>query len=286
MKMKKILALALAALMALALAACGGSAEQTAEPSDSAATTPAVTTSSAASAEDPADSVSAGTYMYYEDKGDFGVIPWTVVLNEDGTATITEANSHIGDQIHDCAQWTDNGDGTFTTGAWDTTGGPMSEFFAEDGSATWEIAEDGICQPVNGTPSADPALAELNDTSDLDAGGPPENGPVDQLTPTAGTYMYYEDKGDFGVIPWTIVLNEDGTATVTEANEHIGDQIHNCAQWTDNGDGTFTTGAWDTTGGPMSEFFAEDGSATWEIPEEGICQPVNGTASVDPSLAG
>ncbi len=288
--MKKLFALLLALALVAALTGCGGSSA----PADEAAEADAPETAEAAGpteesepepTEEPEATVEAGTYMYYEDKGDFGVIPWTIVLNEDGTATVTEANSFIGDQVHNCESWSDNYDGTFTTGAWDEVGGPMSEFFAEDGSATWEIPEDGICQPVGGTPSADASLVEAaasSDLADLTGDGPPEDGPEGEEAPesdsegavTAGVYTYEEDKGDFGVIPWTIALNEDGTATVTEANSFIGDQVHNCESWSDNGDGTFTTGAWDEVGGPMSEFFAEDGSATWTVTGEWLCEPV------------
>lgn len=90
----------------------------------------------------------------------------------------------------------------------------------------------------------------------------------------AGTYVYNEDKGNMGVTPWTVELKEDGTCTITEKNEHVGDQVHTCT-WTDNGDETFTTGAWDGgADGPKSDFFGEDGSATWRTAGPDLCEPV------------
>lgn len=258
-KMKKILALILALTMVFALAACGQAETSSTEAPET--TEPAAPETSEAPAADY--SKLAGTYHYYEDKGDMGVMPWTIELGADGSCVLTEHNSFIGDQVKVCAGWTDNGDGTFTSGAWESTDGPKPDFIAEDGAITWEIVGDGICQPVNGTPSADPSLAS---------------------TGIAGTYNYYEDKGDMGIMAWTIELNQDGTCVVTEHNTFIGDQVKVCDGWKDNGDGSFTTGAWESTDGPKPDFIEEDGSCTWTIVEDGICQPVNGPASVDPSL--
>lgn len=285
--MKKILAILLALAMVLALAACGSAAQAPAQqPAAEEPAAPATEAPVEAPEEPtPAASVPAGTYMYYEDKGDMGATPWTLELREDGSCTITEANMHIGDQIHDC-EWTDNGDGSFVTGAWvGGANGPKSDFFAEDGSCTWTLGEDGLVNPVDGIPSLTKeayeqiAAAASSDKPDgppangpEGESGPPANGPVGPIA--AGTYTYEEDKGDMGVIPWTVEIREDGTCTITEKNDHIGDQIHECT-WTDNGDGTFTTGAWEGgANGPKSDFFAEDGSCTWRTTGPDTCEPV------------
>ena len=284
--MKKFLALLLALCMTLALAACGSAGNNSpASPSDS-VTEPSTEPSNEPTPEASAASVPAGTYVYNEDKGNMGVTPWSVELKEDGTCSITEKNEHIGDQVHTCT-WTDNGDGTFTTGAWDGgADGPKSDFFADDGSADWEMVDEDTCQPVDGTPSLEGEALEaaLAAGSSMDSpDGPPDNGPETGDQPpadgsdgpvSAGTYTYEEDKGDMGVTPWIVELKEDGTCTITEKNEHIGDQVHTCA-WTDNGDGTFTTGAWDGgADGPKSDFFGEDGSATWRTAGPDLCEPV------------
>ena len=266
--MKKILALALALAMVFTLAACGNDpapSDSVDEPTTDEVVSTPETPETPDEPEEPAVDYSklAGTYNYYEDKGSMGVMPWTIELGADGSCTVTEHNSHIGDQVKVCDGWVDNGDGTFTTGAWESVDGPAPDFIDEVGRITWEIAGEGICQPVNGAPSADPSLANES---------------------IAGTYKYYEDKGSMGVMPWTIELGKDGSCTVTEHNSHIGDQVHVAAEWKDNGNGTFFTGAWDSTDGPAPDFIAEDGSVTWEIVGDGICQPVNGTPSADPSL--
>lgn len=282
--MKKFLALLLALCMVLALAACGPAADDASSPSPDPVTSPESTVDP--TPEAPTASVPAGTYVYNEDKGNMGVTPWTVELKEDGTCTITEKNEHVGDQVHTCT-WTDNGDETFSTGAWDGgADGPKSDFFADDGSADWEMVDEDTCQPVDGTPSLEGAALEaaLASGSNMDSpDAPPANGPETGDQPpaddpdgavSAGTYSYEEDKGEMGIVPWVVELKEDGTCTITEKNEHIGDQVHTCT-WTDNGDGTFTTGAWDGgADGPKSDFFGEDGSATWRTVGSDRCEPV------------
>lgn len=278
--MKKFLALLLALCMMLALTACG-TADNTSSPSPDPVTTTEPTPEP--SPESPAASVPAGTYVYNEDKGAMGVTPWSIELREDGTCSITEKNEHVGDQVHTCT-WTDNGDKTFTTGAWDGgADGPKSDFFSDDGSADWEMVDEDTCQPVDGTPSLEGEALEaaLAAGSSMDSpDGPPDNGsetgnqPSTNDSVSAGTYTYEEDKGEMGITPWTLELKEDGTCSITEKNEHIGDQVHTCT-WTDNGDGTFTTGAWDGgADGPKSDFFGEDGSATWRTAGSGLCEPV------------
>ncbi len=278
--MKKILALILALAMIFTLAACGSepasSANNASSTPDEVESTPEETPEEPEeSPEEPEetpeepeatpDYSKAGTYKYYEDKGDMGIMVWDIELGADGSAKLIEHNSFIGDQVKVCAGWVDNGDGTITTGAWESTDGPKPDFIEEDGSCTWEVLEGGILQPVNGPASVDPSLVE----------------PTESI---AGVYKYYEDKGDMGIMVWDIELNADGTCTLTEHNTIIGDQVKVCDGWKDNGDGTFFTGAWESTDGPKPDFIEEDGSCTWEIVGDGICQPVNGTPSVDPSL--
>lgn len=156
--MKKIIALLLIAAMLFTLTACG---------SEPASSSPALepgsdqTTSTPETPEDSEQDYSqlAGTYKYYEDKGSMGIMPWTIELGEDGSCVLTEHNSYIGDQVKVCDGWTDNGDGTFTSGAWESVDGPAPDFIDEVGRITWEIVGDGICQPVNGPASVDPELA-------------------------------------------------------------------------------------------------------------------------------
>lgn len=152
--MKKILALVLAFTFVLTLAACGQAEPQSPDVSE----TTVAPESTEATTETA--SVLAGTYKYYEDKGTMGVMPWTIEIGEDGSCVLTEHNSYIGDQVKVCDGWVDNGDGTFTSGAWESTDGPKPDFIDEVGRITWQVVGDGICQPVNGPASADPSLVE------------------------------------------------------------------------------------------------------------------------------
>ena len=154
--MKKTLALLLALAVLFAFAACNQSAP--AEPEEVAEEPVEEVVEEAAEPEEPAaEPIPAGEYHYYEDKGDFGINPWIVTLNEDGTAVVAEENPFLGLKEH-ATDWTDNGDGTFSTGAWEDPDGPKSDFFGEDGSADWELVEvngETLCQPLNGPATAD-----------------------------------------------------------------------------------------------------------------------------------
>ena len=77
----------------------------------------------------------------------FGEIPWVVTLNEDGTAVVAQPeNESMGNPTW-TAVWTDNGDGTFTTGECEGTG-PQIATFWKDNAITWIDNGDGTVTPV------------------------------------------------------------------------------------------------------------------------------------------
>lgn len=154
--MKRLLALTLALCLLISLCACGGETAPAATPVPAESEAPVEETVQ----PEAEPSVAAGTYKYYEDKGSMGIMPWTIELGEDGSCVLTEHNSYIGDQIKPCDGWVDNGDGTFTSGAWESTDGPKPDFIDEVGRITWQLVSEGICQPINGPASVDPETAE------------------------------------------------------------------------------------------------------------------------------
>lgn len=193
---------------------------------------------------------SAGSYTYSEDRGDF-TVEWTVILNDDGTFALEEVHGLSGNlTTHTGKSWTDNGDGTFTTGAWDADEN-KSEFFEADGTCTWVLGESGTCTPAS-------------------AGGA-EGGESAGIA--AGKYTYIESKGP-GDFQWDVLLMGNGNCRIDETNPSGEVTEHVASGWTDNGDGTVTTGEWEDSSGNKSDFFKPNGEATWKINADGTCEPV------------
>lgn len=234
--MKKLFALILALSLILSLAACGGTAAQPTEAPTEAPTEPAA----------PAAPL---MYSYSEDRGDFA-IQWSITLYGNGYYVMSEMHGLSGNEtMHTGTTWTDNGDGTITTGPWDDSSVDKSEFFKPNGECTWTVNGDGTVTPVS-------------EGSSEDEGG---------VKP--GKYTYSENRGDF-TIEWTIQLNGNGSFVLTEVHGLSGNVTeHTGAAWTDNGNGTVTTGEWDNHDVDKSEFFKPTGECTWIINEDGTCEP-------------
>lgn len=205
--------------------------------------------------------VNAGEYTYMETTP-FGEIQWTVTLNEDGTAVVAQPDNESMGNPAWTAIWTDNGDGTFTTSECDGTG-PQIATFWEGNSIVWQLLNDNCTVPVK----AD------DYSSHVDAHGIPAGEAVTSGNPiAAGEYTYMEET-PFGEIPWVVTLNEDGTAIVAQPeNESMGNPTWT-AIWTDNGDGTFTTGECEGTG-PQIATFWKDNAITWIDNGDGTVTPV------------
>lgn len=212
--MKKIISLLLIAAMLFTLVGCGSEADvPSPEPEQTAGDT-AETQETPAAAEETDYSKLADTYKYYEDKGSMGIMPWTIELGEDGSCVLTEHNSFIGDQVKVCDGWVDNGDGSFTSGAWESTDGPAPDFIDEVGRITWEIVGDGICQPVNGPACVDPAEAEaaIAEATEAEAEAEAEEIPAPQyvavpaeIDPDAYYVVMASDRHDEGELMTNIL---------------------------------------------------------------------------------
>lgn len=183
--MKKLLAVIAALGLLCSLAACNNAPASSAGPT--ADPTPAV------------DQGIAGTYHFeYVDKyGD--ATRFSVLLRSDGTFTIMTSLGALGDNLCSGTEWTDNGDGTFTTGATDNV--LELDFVAADGTVTWTILDDdGTVVPVG---YVEPTEFEEKPVED--------DGGV-----ASGVYTYKENNG-FMDIEWTLLLRADG---VYELNEN------------------------------------------------------------------
>ena len=215
-------------------------------------------------AEAPAVSgaaVTAGEYTYMEETP-FGEIAWVVTLNEDGTAVIAQPDNESMGNPTWTAVWNDNGDGTYTTSECDGTGPQIASFW-ENNSIVWQLLNDNCTVPVK----ADDYSAHV------DAHGIPAGEAVASGNPIAAGEYTFNEETPFGEIPWVVTLNEDGTAIVAQPeNESMGNPTWT-AVWTDNGDGTFTTGECEGTGPQIASFW-KDNAITWTDNGDGTVTPV------------
>ena len=215
-------------------------------------------------AEAPAVSgaaVTAGEYTYMEETP-FGEIAWVVTLNEDGTAVIAQPDNESMGNPTWTAVWNDNGDGTYTTSECDGTGPQIASFW-ENNSIVWQLLNDNCTVPVK----ADDYSAHV------DAHGIPAGEAVASGNPIAAGEYTFNEETPFGEIPWVVTLNEDGTAIVAQPeNESMGNPTWT-AVWTDNGDGTFTTGECEGTGPQIASFW-KNNAITWTDNGDGTVTPV------------
>lgn len=107
--------------------------------------------------------IGAGTYTC-DELTPFGfTVYWTVTLSGDGTYEILEENSAMGDSTYTGAEWTDNGDGTFTTGPMDGSARPMAGWFDADGTGHWGHLGGGVVVGLeDGSSSAGLASGEAS----------------------------------------------------------------------------------------------------------------------------
>ena len=231
--MKKTIAMLLALVMLFAMAACGKTADDNAEKSDS-----------------PAENGPA-VYTYEEDRGDFKVT-WELTMYPNGVFYLNEAHGLSGEVTeHSGSTWRENDNGTISTGAWANADVDKSEFFQPNGECTWKLNDDGTCEPVSEGGGSGAATGGIS----------------------AGKYTYIESKGP-GDFQWDVLLMGNGNCRIDETNPSGEVTEHTASGWTDNGDGTVTTGEWENHDVNKSDFFKPNGEATWKINADGTCEPV------------
>lgn len=196
----RYLAFILSLCMIFSLCACGS------EPASS-AQQPA-STPEAAPEETPeaVDEGIAGTYHfeYVDEYGDTS--RFSIKLRADGTFTVMTSVGPLGDNICSGSRWTDNGDGTFTTGASDNV--LELDFIAEDGTIVWTILDnEGNVSPVGYTEPTEFKEKPVEE---------------EEAVVIGGVYTYLES----GLAPfdtlWSLYLYEDGSYVLVEENERAG----------------------------------------------------------------
>lgn len=227
---KKLIALLLgAALMLLMLAGCGQASDPTDSTQDSGGDTDDLISEfldnqeqdaedSAALEYDPNGSVVPGTYVYddYKADMDFSIV-WTLVLNDDGSYTLSEDNPFIG--VADYAGQTSESEGNrLTCGAMDpdkaTTEG---DWAYPTGFSVLVNVDDMTFQPEN---ISDEVFGR-DEEMDVEGGEPQEGENSNAVSD--GTYVYddYKQEVDAHII-WTLTVNEDGSFTLSEDNPFGG----------------------------------------------------------------
>lgn len=147
---------------------------------------------------------------------------WTITLNDDGTYSIFEENSAMGNSTYTGSEWTDNGDGTLTTGAMDGDARPMAGWFDADGVGTWGNLGGGMLVGIEGESAS--ASGEASGEAAAADGG----------------YLYEFD-GLGGKETMQIVLRDDGVCHMDlPGNTMILDEYEGA--WTREGDTVTITG--------------------------------------------
>jgi hypothetical protein len=221
--MKKMVGLTGAFCLALSMTACGGTT----------ATEEADVATEAAVSEESGTSVETGTYHfdYTDDYGD--VTSFTVTLSDGGAFSMVTMGA-MGNGVYNGTEWTDNGDGSFTTGAVD--GELDVNFIGADGSVRWIVDGSNITPDGYSVP-----------TSFLEK----------EAEESGNVYIYGQVNDHGSTVPWALVLIDDTNAMILMDNSFTG--VHDFyGEYVDNGDGTISMGelSWEEGGDePMGDWF-------------------------------
>ena len=262
----KISSVLVAACMVLSFAACGNSsqpAQTTAAPETEAQTEAATeaVTEAATEAETEAG-IPAGTYTFnyvdvYGDETKF-----TVTTKETGKVFVMYEGA-LGSKTLNADNWTDNGDGTFTT---DKLNGDLDlEFVAADGTITW------ILDGENVTPSGYTEPTEFIEK---------ENKAPMSAAEAVGVYSFGFVNAYGATVPYIINIKADKTADITMVSAWVGNQTYHAGNWEYVADSkvAFSEMTWDgeepRTDGNGAVWFAEGTyESTWVLDGDGGCEP-------------
>ncbi|MGN1148212.1 MAG: alpha/beta hydrolase fold domain-containing protein [Lachnospiraceae bacterium] len=170
---RKIISVLMVAAMALSL--LSGCGDKTPEAGEETVDVPETEAASDISAV-------AGTYSFEESAmGGAFTVPWTLVLKEDGTYTLTEENPFMGVLEHK-GTYTYDGE-IVTTGPFEEGDSAQAEFLNEDFSCEWTVdMENSTCVPLNMGEASEGGMPE----GGIPGGGIPEGGIPNGEIPNGG----------------------------------------------------------------------------------------------------
>ena len=265
--MKKILAMILTVTMLAALlAGCGNTGSQTPETTP----TPAPTAAPAPTPEPkPENKIEAGTYAfsYVDVYGD--ETAFTVNLRDTGKVYLMYEGA-LGKATLNGDEWTDNGDGTFTTGALSDV--IDVDWFGADGKVTWTVDGETV------TPAGYTAPTEFLAKPYVD----PTNG-----AEAVGVYTFGFVNNYGATVPYVLWLNADGTFRIFMNSDWVGLMEYHGDSWTINGDSVVSLGACSYEGEPPKTdgngaYWFADGTyeSSWKLSGDKTCVPVEYTGTV------
>ena len=247
MKASKIFALILACCMVFALCACG-STTASSSASEPAAEEPAAV-------EETADITGNYHFDYTDIYGD--VSSFTVTL-KDGSFNITVLGANTG--VYTGSEWTDNGDGTFTTAA--TEPALEYDFAGEDGSVTWTIDGSNVIPAGYIAPTEFVEKAAVSDPA--------------SAAECVGVYMFGAYNAERGsTTPFILWINADGTYRMFRDNAYLGLRGFS-GEWSyvDGNVVALSAAIFDEEDkDPVDDFFNDDWSSSWSLYGDGTAIP-------------
>lgn len=162
-----------------------------------------------------------------------------------------------------------------------------SEYTVVKGDSLWKIAREKLGSGARWAEIYESNRSVIEDPNRIYIGqiltipdgqqipAQPEQPAKPELPSVAGSYSFTESvMGGAFTVDWTLVLNEDGTFTLSESNAMLGTTTYTGSTYTAEGL-TLTTGPL-SGGKPQAAFFQDDLSCVWTLdPMNKTVTPVN-----------
>lgn len=256
--MKKLLAMLLALVMCACLfAGCGTDNEKDTENTQPVASDPV----NEPAQEDTGLAPGTFSFTYVDVYGD--ETAFTVTIKDTGKVYVMYDGA-LGKATLNGDGWTDNGDGSFTTG---TLSGELPvDWAGADGSVTWQVDGEAV------TPAGYTAPTEFIEKPYTD----PTN-----MAEAVGVYTFGYVNAYGVTVPYILWLNADGTFDIYENSNWVGLMHYYGDSWTVNGDSVAALGPCSYDGEPPrtagngATWFAEDTyESSWKLSGDKTCVPV------------
>ena len=210
--------------------------------------------------------IEPGTYTMTETNAMGLTLTWTLILNEDGTYSLSE--SGIVDKTYTGIYGVL--EGFASLGPINEADGPRGDGFGDGYISVWTTYPDGSCSRVNLNNYTEPGTngSTIGASSEKSEGSDQNDGEA-----VTGTYTYKEINAIGMEITWTLVLNEDMTYSLSETGivEKTYTGIYGVSG------GHISLGPINEADGPRGENFGEDRGyiSVWTVSADGTCARVD-----------